>query len=511
MLNRLFLSLTVAALVFWWMDHRPASSQESPTVQINSVDLSTFPRIRATVTVVDQTQRPIPDLPAQAFDATVGGLVAPIDSIRSATDAGTGVGVVLAFDTSGSMEGEALAEARAAGQALIDQLGANDQVSIAAFSDDFRRVLEFTQDREAAVSAVASLAASGNTALYRAVAESGQVATESSLPRRAVIFLSDGVDFGGVSALDAESSLSVVERTGVPYFIVGLGDQIDQAFLEELASRSRGRLLIAPDPDTLVSLYQSIGDILRHQYIVTIDGTDLEPGTQQSLQIKVIAGGVDSVAETQIAIPAIGSQQSTPSPTPSASPPPAPVTPTSSEEKGGGASLAPLFVALAAGGLATTGMTGYLFWRRQRRSRHDQVEISVVEKASSAVRTASPAASLFPKIQSAVHAEPDAYLQLRSGDESLTYPLGDWPVTVGSTSDCALRLPEESLTASERVRIWRREGRFMLHNLSRMGVVLIGGKPVTWAILEDGDEVQLGQTRLVFREHSKGIAEQGSR
>jgi hypothetical protein len=42
----------------------------------------------------------------------------------------------------------------------------------------------------------------------------------------------------------------------------------------------------------------------------------------------------------------------------------------------------------------------------------------------------------------------------------------------------------------------------MLHNLSRMGVVLVGGKPVTWAVLEDGDEVQVGDARLLFRERS---------
>jgi len=39
----------------------------------------------------------------------------------------------------------------------------------------------------------------------------------------------------------------------------------------------------------------------------------------------------------------------------------------------------------------------------------------------------------------------------------------------------------------------------MLHNLSRLGKVAVAGKPATWAILEDGDVIELGPSRLVFR------------
>ena len=39
----------------------------------------------------------------------------------------------------------------------------------------------------------------------------------------------------------------------------------------------------------------------------------------------------------------------------------------------------------------------------------------------------------------------------------------------------------------------------MLHNLSRLGGVTVGGKPATWAVLEDGDEIVIGASRLRFR------------
>jgi hypothetical protein len=40
----------------------------------------------------------------------------------------------------------------------------------------------------------------------------------------------------------------------------------------------------------------------------------------------------------------------------------------------------------------------------------------------------------------------------------------------------------------------------MVHNLSRLGGVSVGGKPVTWAVLEDGDELAIGPQKVIFHE-----------
>jgi hypothetical protein len=40
----------------------------------------------------------------------------------------------------------------------------------------------------------------------------------------------------------------------------------------------------------------------------------------------------------------------------------------------------------------------------------------------------------------------------------------------------------------------------MAHNLSRQGGVSIAGKPVTWAVLEDGDELVIGPQRVIFHD-----------
>jgi predicted component of type VI protein secretion system len=97
----------------------------------------------------------------------------------------------------------------------------------------------------------------------------------------------------------------------------------------------------------------------------------------------------------------------------------------------------------------------------------------------------------------------DAWLEVLAPTPGAVYRLGDWPVTIGYTDDCEIKLADGT-GRPERARIWRREGRYMLHKISRLGSVTVSDRPTTWVILEDGDEVQIGGYRLLFRDRSKG-------
>jgi hypothetical protein len=419
----------------------------------------------------------------------VNGEPVPVTSVAAASDQGVGISVVLTFDSSGSMAGAPIAAAKEAGKSLVTQLGDRDEVAIIAFSSDVRHLVPFTRDKRAAISAIDSLVAEGNTALYQAVAESGNTAGAAVVPRRAVVLLSDGVDFGGASGIDAPTSLNAAAASGAPYFVVGLGETIDQTYLQQLADVTRGQLLLAPTPDALSALYQNIASILRQQYLVTLDGSALEPGSAGALQITVSFGGQTASAETGLTVPGVLTVAPT---VPPVTPEPT-LVPAPTEATGGGSAVPLAVIAPAVGILAAAGVAGLFLWRRQRgRGLYQQPDLRRIEE--------QPTAVLFPQVAPAPQEEYYAFLELVTGAEPKTYPLGESPTTLGFTSDCTVMLPDGATTGWERVRIWRREGRFMLHNLSRMGAVQVAGKPATWAVLEDGDEVEIGSARLVFHD-----------
>ncbi|HEU4759310.1 MAG TPA: VWA domain-containing protein, partial [Dehalococcoidia bacterium] len=144
---------------------RPAGAAEGDLqVRVEGVDASAFPQVRATVTVLDGEGRPIAGLPPEAFRASAAAQVVPVSGVAGATDQGLPIAVVLAFDVSGSMAGEPLAQAKEAGKLLVDQLGPADQVAVVAFSDDVSVVQPLTGDRDALAGAVDGLFVGGNTA-----------------------------------------------------------------------------------------------------------------------------------------------------------------------------------------------------------------------------------------------------------------------------------------------------------------------------------------------------------
>lgn len=468
----------------------PASSQEGIQVRIEALDPGQFPTVRATVTVLDGAGRPVVGLPPESFQASAGGQALLLQEVASATDQGLGIGVVLAFDTSGSMAGQPMQQARAAGKALVDQLGPADNVEIVAFNDNVQTLQPFTADRQALTLAIDSLLAGGNTALYEAVTRSVELAGQSNLPRRAVVILSDGQDYGSLSAVTREGSLASAQQGNVPFFVVGLGD-VDQPYLQELANAARGQLTLAPTPEALSGLYSAIGTILRHQYLLTVDAASLGQGGTALLRVTVSHSGSVAYAEVPLPLPAA------PAPPPPVEPPPrlppAPVPEPAAEGSGSGL-LALVLPVAAAAGVALLG--GFFWWRRRRGHRaleEPELRDLPTSPAGAGPSLAAEQAPATPPIPA-----PASLLLLAPGGGRQTYAIGESPLTIGFTSDCNVRLPNGVAGSWERVRVWRREGHYMLHNLSRRGSVSVAGRPVNWVVLEEGDEIQLGACRLLF-------------
>ncbi len=484
----LFSAVLLASAVAVAAPAHTAALEGSLQVRIEAVDASAFPQVQATVTVLDAAGRPIAGLPPEAFQASAGAQPVPISGVAGATDQGIPIAVVLGFDVSGSMAGDPLAQAKEAGELLVDQLGPADQVAVVAFADDVSLVQPLTGDRDALAAAIDGLSLGGNTALYDGVARSAELAAAAGLPRRAVVLLSDGTDFGGASTLDSEASLAAARASGVPFFVVGLGGFIDQPYLQELAAASRGQFTRAPSAEDLADLYRTIGDILRHQYVLTLDGAALPRGQTVGLRVTVSHDGALATAELPLAVPAppaiIAPVVAPPEPVPAALPEAAPPAE--------GASGVPLPVGLlmAAAGLVLIATGLWLLRRRGRRRREEYEEF----------HPARGEPPLPPLAAAAPSPAPDAaWLQLVAPVRGEVHRLSEAPVTIGFSADCGLRLPNGAGERPERARVWRREGRYMLHALSRPGDVTIAGRAVVWVVLEDGDELEVGPCRLVFR------------
>ncbi len=472
---RWFLASILAGALISITGLAAAGAQQPDQVRITAVDNQAYPRLRTSVTVLDESGRPVAGLDSEAFKVAADGKPVRVSGFTTGQDPNVPAAVVLAFDTSGSMDGTPIEQARQAGKALAGQLGPTDQVAVLTFSNTVQLAQDFTSDRGALVSAIDGIAAAGNTALYDGVGVAVRTAARAPAQRRAIVLLSDGKDEGGVSHSDRGASLAAAQPAGIPFFVVGLGQSIDQGYLQDLANVTRGQLFLAPSPEVLQSLYETIGTTLRQQYIVDVDASALDPASTRTLRVEVDHAGTVSAGETALDLSRFAQ---TPEPTPQAPAVTAVATPAGTGSQGGSSAF-PLAVA---GGLLVLGLGGaggVVYWLRRR-------------------RRAVPRA-VFVGTGPLGNFRAEAWLESVAPENAGRFPLGEDPVTVGFTGDCTICLPDGAANAGARFRVWRREGVYMLHNLSRLGKVTVGGKPATWAVLEDGDEIVIGASRLRFR------------
>jgi VWFA-related protein len=256
------------------------------------------------LSVADGEGTPIANLSAADFALAIDGKPLAVRSVEAGADAALPIAIAIAVDTSGSMSGAALQAARAGLGTLVSSLGAQDAAALIAFAARVETVVPFTTDKALLASGIESLEAAGNTALYDAIAAAASSASASGYPRHAVVFLADGEDFGGVSTLDRAAALRAASDSGVPFYVVAVGDEIDGAFLQQLASDTAGQYFAAATAADIERLYGQISESLRLQYTVSANLPAELAGGKHSLSITVAGGTTTSAFATDAEVPA---------------------------------------------------------------------------------------------------------------------------------------------------------------------------------------------------------------
>lgn len=202
--------------------------------------------------------------------------------------------VILAFDTSASMEAKDITPtridaAKAAARVFVQRQPGTVRVGVVAFSSSGLVTQEPTADQATVLAAIDRLTPSGGTALASGL----QTALSTIVGRpvlvdapsdplepkgpdlgyhgsAAVILLTDGENTGGPDPLDVAD---IASGAGVHVYPIGLGSPqgtvleidgfqvataLDEPLLQEIASRTDGKYFAAADQQALASVYDSI-------------------------------------------------------------------------------------------------------------------------------------------------------------------------------------------------------------------------------------------------------------
>jgi Ca-activated chloride channel homolog len=151
--------------------------------------------------------------------------------------------VIVVLDTSGSMEGEKIEQAREALLYVLDHLNAEDRFNIVEFSTgarEYARELMPTSEADDAAEWVERLQATGGTDINLALLNALDM-VEPGRPTM-LLFLTDGLPTEG--EVDTGRILGNVEDVApedVRLFAFGVGDDVDAILLDSLSSGHHGR------------------------------------------------------------------------------------------------------------------------------------------------------------------------------------------------------------------------------------------------------------------------------
>jgi tight adherence protein B len=286
----------------------PVAAQEAGGLVIGDTDTSAYP------TVVMEVSAPAGleglALAPDALTVIEGDVTLPAAAERIPT---TNLQVMLVMDTSGSMEGEAIVAAKSAASAFVNVLPPEVDVGLVGFSDLPYLVVGPTTDRSALLAGIASLGATGETALYDAITFSvGQFTPTAS--DRAIVLLSDGGDT--VSANPLEQAVAAANAVRLDAIEL-VSSEANRAALDQLAAAGNGTVSSATDPAALNGLYQNVASTLVNRYRVTYQ-SQASGSTQVVVQLTTPIGLLEG--STTIDLPAVAIPATTAPPESSAPP-----------------------------------------------------------------------------------------------------------------------------------------------------------------------------------------------
>ncbi|HSF17367.1 MAG TPA: VWA domain-containing protein [Vicinamibacteria bacterium] len=283
---------------------------------------STTKTVLLQVSVLDKDGTPVGDLRRQDFVVYEDGVPQEITYFEHGAAADTvPTGIVLLVDTSSSMKGVELLEAKGAALRFLDETPSQAEIAIVGFDDETKVVQDFTRDRNTLMESVHRLAPGGGTALYDGILQALELLGSSSSRRQVLVVLSDGKDLDSVTQFGElrqriESSPAVVYALGYysqhdrqiyvdaknhsekHYKNPPLDSNLNPAWvLREVAAVSGGTAYFPRESAELAPLFIEIARGMRLQYVIAYSPASADDGEPRFRKIEVRAMGAPPQAQ----------------------------------------------------------------------------------------------------------------------------------------------------------------------------------------------------------------------
>ena len=271
-------------------DKNTESSSPRGTVKIN-VNL-----VNVLVSVLDDHNRPAPDLPVEAFQIYEEGVQQKIDVFESETK--LPLDIALMLNASVSMRLEMATERAAASQFIQQVLRPDDRLAIFAMDRDVEQVTPFSSRVPELQDAVRKISTQWGIALNDAVYRGSQALERQGSDRRKVIvLLTDAREAS--SHYDFEAARKAAVRSGVLLYTIVIRvvnnengrNTAGEHALQTITETTGGAMFFPDSAQELPVIFDRINNELRTQYRLAYYPNPHGPAnTYRTIEVKVLPG-----------------------------------------------------------------------------------------------------------------------------------------------------------------------------------------------------------------------------
>jgi len=271
-------------------------ADQGTTISIKQIINSDFPETVIYFSVFDSSGIPIKNLQKGDIEIKENEEIITDLKIESIINNEIPVYVSFLIDSSGSMKGAPLEEAKNAAKVFINSLKDEDEAKIFTFNDKVIIAQDFTKDKNLLNNAIDNIEVEGTrTVLNLAVFDGIQDLESKPSGQRCLVLLTDGKDED--VSINADDAIDLAKTNKIPIFSIGFGENfnIDSKKYDEEANKALNRFsiltggifLVAKEESDLQASFSKISDLLSYQYKVTYNSVMPKNGEEYEVVVSV--------------------------------------------------------------------------------------------------------------------------------------------------------------------------------------------------------------------------------
>ena len=274
----------------------PKDDAKDPAAQRNRIKVSVN-LVNVLVSVLDDHNRPAPDLPKEAFQIFEEGVEQKIDRFESQTT--QPLDLALMIDASLSAHKEIAFERDAAAHFINQVLRAGDRLSVFSFDEDVTQRAAFSDNVPVLQDAVRRIPDGAGTSIYDAVLLGSRALERRGEERRRVIIMV--TDAGETtSRTDFDSARKEAVRSNALLYTIVIRPVKNESgrntagehALETMTDTTGGAMFYPDSPEDLTAIFDRIDRELRTQYLLSYYPSPKgPPNTYRSIRVTVTQQG----------------------------------------------------------------------------------------------------------------------------------------------------------------------------------------------------------------------------